>query len=102
MTRPNHDLPFGAYRHICSDTLYVHSDPDSVPSFAEECSLGIGHRIHATKKIIIQAYTTDFTMCRLQKYSYIFLASTRVMTPARDVLSLMTSSPAAASKLVTS
>ena len=25
---------------FCSDTLYVHTDPDSLPSFAEGCSFG--------------------------------------------------------------
>ena len=25
---------------LCSDTLYVYTDPDSLPSFAEECSFG--------------------------------------------------------------
>ncbi len=25
---------------FCSDTLYVHTDPDGLPSFAEECSFG--------------------------------------------------------------
>ncbi len=25
---------------FCSDTLYVHTDPDSLPSFADECNFG--------------------------------------------------------------
>ena len=29
----------------------VHTDPDSFPSFAEECSFGNGHRIHSTTKM---------------------------------------------------
>ncbi len=36
-----HMNPLHVYRHICSDTLYVHTDPDSLPSFAEECIFGI-------------------------------------------------------------
>ncbi len=31
------DLPADIF---CSDTLYVHTDPDGLPSFAEECSFG--------------------------------------------------------------
>ncbi len=25
---------------FCSDTLYVHTDPDGLPRFAEECGFG--------------------------------------------------------------
>ena len=35
---------------FCSDTFYVHTDPGSLPSFAEECSFGNCLRIHTTKK----------------------------------------------------
>ena len=36
---------------FCSDAFYVHTDPSSLPSFAEECSFGNCLRIHTTKKI---------------------------------------------------
>ena len=32
--------PFMPTDTFCSDTFYVHTDPDSLPSFAEECSFG--------------------------------------------------------------
>ena len=40
-------------------TFYVHTDPGSLLSFAEECSFGNCLRIHTTKKI-------SFGLCLLQ------------------------------------
>ncbi len=38
---------------FCSDTLYVHPDPDSYRALLEECMhLKLGHRIHTTRKIM--------------------------------------------------
>ena len=42
--------------HTCRHILqqhslpYVHTDPDGLPSFAEECSFGIEHWIHTTEE----------------------------------------------------
>ncbi len=50
---------------FCSDTLYVHTDFDRLPSFAEECTLSyLGHRIHTTKKTVDNEPSTS----RLKEY----------------------------------
>ena len=36
--------------HFAVTLAYVHTDSDSLPSFAEECSFGTDHRIHTTDK----------------------------------------------------
>ena len=36
---------------FCSDTFYVHTDPGSLSSFAEECNFGNCLRIHTTKNM---------------------------------------------------
>ena len=41
---------------FCSDTFYVHTDPGSLPSFAEECSFGNRLRIHTTKKMQLRCF----------------------------------------------
>jgi len=40
---------------FCSDTLCVHTDPDSLPSWLKSAVSGIGNRIHTTKKKTVQA-----------------------------------------------
>ena len=42
--------PFMSTDTFCNDIFYVHTDPGSLPSFAEECSFGNCLRIHTTKK----------------------------------------------------
>ena len=36
--------------HFVVTLAYVHTESDSLPSFAEECSFGTDHRIHTTDK----------------------------------------------------
>ncbi len=47
---------------LCIDTLYVHTAPDSLASFAEECSFKIGHRTHTTKKNMSQLKRRQHTI----------------------------------------
>ena len=53
---------------FCSDTLYVHTDPDGLPSFAEECSLsGTGLRIHTTKRKKHSKFTRACVLLRVAR-----------------------------------
>ena len=47
---------------FCSDTFYVHTDPGSLPSFAEQCSFGNCLRIHTTKKMC-KGWVTQTPTC---------------------------------------